>query len=52
MCKKFFFDCRNVLSENDGLKVLFGGFCGVFLLIWCMLYLIYFNDSGMDNFGK
>ncbi|RMX42128.1 hypothetical protein pdam_00001238 [Pocillopora damicornis] len=48
-CKKFLSDCRNVSSENDGLKALFGGLCGVLPSTRCTSHSTHFNDSGTDN---
>lgn len=51
-CKKFLSDCRNVSSENDGLKALFRGLCGVLPSTRCTSHSTHSNDSGTDNSGK
>ncbi|CAH3149631.1 unnamed protein product [Pocillopora meandrina] len=48
-CKKFLSDCRNVSSENDGLKALFRGLCGVLPSTRCTSHSTHSNDSGTDN---
>ena len=51
-CKKFLSDCRNVSSENDGLKALFRGLCGVLPSTRCTSHSTHSNGSGTDNSGK